>query len=321
MNYKLSVIVPVYNVRGFIGRCVECLMKQTLKEIEYIFVDDCSEDDSYDVLMESLSKFQDRSGDVKVIRHETNKGVSVSRTEGLAAATGDFVIQCDADDWTDVTMYEKMYSKVIEDKADICLCDFFFAERDSMKRENIGLDCTKSHDEIVYDYLSCMWTMSWNFMVRHDLYLESGVRLPEDITFTEDFYLTTCLMCLANGITYVKEPLYYYNQQNPNSIIYSGSYNYRDDERKSCEKTIEWMKAHGVYKKYHKPLQWHLIKASCDLVLLNRFDEFRSIHPESHRYIFSAPRSLIEPKVKLMLALTMLRMDFLCRWENKRHGR
>ena len=62
MHYKVSVIVPIYNVRDYLARCVENLMNQTLREVEYIFVEDCATDDSYQILMDTLARFPHRRG-------------------------------------------------------------------------------------------------------------------------------------------------------------------------------------------------------------------------------------------------------------------
>ena len=132
MHYKVSVIVPIYNVRDYLARCVENLMNQTLREVEYIFVEDCATDDSYQILMDTLARFPHRRGDVRIIRHEVNKGLAMSRADGLDVAAGDFIIHSDSDDWTDVTMFEKMYDKAVSDGAERCICDFYDVRKDGM---------------------------------------------------------------------------------------------------------------------------------------------------------------------------------------------
>lgn len=321
MHYKVSTIVPIFNVRNYLARCVECLMKQTLREIEYIFVDDCSPDDSFDVLMETLSMFPERQKDVKIIRHETNKGLAMSRADGLDVATGDFIIHCDSDDWMDVTMYEKMYDKAIADGADICICDFYFARKEGLERMHPRIDCTKPHEKVVQDFIVCEWNPVWNLLVSRDVYQRSGARPPVGITFTEDFYLTIRLFEYALKVTDVKEPLYYYNQQNNSSIVHSMDLNVRAQEGDCYDRTINWFKEKGVYEKYYKQMQWRLLKADHYLVSHNKFEEFRKAHPESHRYILTVPFPVFTLKQKLILLLTIWKFDSLCRWDNERHGR
>jgi len=321
MHYKVSVVIPVYNAREQLGRCVESLMKQTLREIEYIFVEDGSTDGSYELLLDSLSRYPERRDDVKIIRHTENRGIPATRNDGNGAATGDFIIHCDSDDWTDVTMYEKMYDKAIKDKAEICICDFYLAGTDGLFRASPEIDCTKSHEKAVYDYIVWVWNTLWNVLVSRDVYARCDTRLPEDISFTEDFYLTVRLFQCAGKITALHEALYYYNQSNVTSIVHSIGFSAMNQELQCYERTIAWMKERDIEQLYHRPMQWRLIKASCSLVTNNRFEEFRTIHPESHRYILTVPKAYFTTKVKLMLLLAVLKLDFICRWDNHRHGR
>lgn len=321
MRYKVSVIVPVYNVRDYLVRCVENLMNQTLQEVEFIFVEDCSTDDSYQVLTDTLARFPGRQGDVRLIRHEANKGLAMSRADGLDIATGEFIIHSDSDDWTDVTMFEKMYGKAVSEGADICICDFYFAGKDGLVRQHPKLDCSKPHEVLMRDYLKWKWNTVWNVLVAREVYERSGARPPVGISFTEDFFLTVRLFQYAVKVTSVDEALYYYNQMNCGSIMHSLKIETFRHELDCYERTIGWFKERGVYDRYRRQMQWRLLKSSCFLVFQNRFDEFRRLHPESHRYILSVPSSLFNLKVKVMLVLAIFHLDFICRWDNRRHNR
>ncbi|MGN0202138.1 MAG: glycosyltransferase family 2 protein [Candidatus Cryptobacteroides sp.] len=321
MHYKVSVIIPVYNACRFIPRCVDSLMRQTLREVEYIFVEDCSTDGSYEVLLKALEAYPERKADVKILRHGKNMGVSVSRNDGNAAAAGDFLIHCDSDDWVDVTMYEKMYDKVIAEDADICICDYYNVSESDSVRMHPEIGCSQEHRKVVKDYLTWVWNPLWNLLVSRRTYEKSGVTIPEGINFTEDFYLSAHLFMAARRVTAVDEPLYYYNLVNPASIMHTYNQETMKQELRCYESLIGSMKEKGVYGYYCKIMQRRIVKAVASLVLANRFEEFRSLHPESHRYILSTPSTYLEPKVKIMLLLAALHLDFICRWDNRRHGR
>lgn len=83
---KVSVIVPIYNVSRFIKRCVESLFNQTLDDVEFIFVNDCTPDDSIDILKKVIADYPDRN--TMIINHEVNKGLPAARNTGLKAASG-----------------------------------------------------------------------------------------------------------------------------------------------------------------------------------------------------------------------------------------
>ena len=116
---KLSVIIPVYKAEKFIERCCVSLFEQTLDNIEYIFVDDCSPDNSVNKIREIVARYPEREPMVKILSHSPNRGVSFSRQQGLEAATGEFVIHCDSDDWVDQDMYESAYKAAIDNDADV----------------------------------------------------------------------------------------------------------------------------------------------------------------------------------------------------------
>lgn len=123
-HLKLSVIVPVYNVRQHIEKCVRSLFHQTLDGVEFIFVDVCSTDDSISILQSLLVEYQNLADNIIIIRHKQNRGVSVARNRGLAQARGEYVIFLDSDDWIDEQMLQKMYLAASTAKADVVMCDF-----------------------------------------------------------------------------------------------------------------------------------------------------------------------------------------------------
>ena len=107
---KVSAIIPVYNVSSFIRKSVKSLMGQTLQDVEFIFVDDSTPDDSIEILEGELKNYPHRTGQVRIIHHQQNKGLPSARNTGLKAATGEYVYHCDSDDWMEPEMLEKMYA-------------------------------------------------------------------------------------------------------------------------------------------------------------------------------------------------------------------
>lgn len=115
---KVCVIIPVYKAEVYIEKCTRTLFGQTLDNLEYIFVDDCSPDHSIEVMERVLNEFPNRKSQVKVIRHEVNQGVSAARQHGVGAADAEYIIHCDPDDYLELDMYEAMYRKAKEDNND-----------------------------------------------------------------------------------------------------------------------------------------------------------------------------------------------------------
>ena len=121
---KISIIIPVYKVEKYIERCARSLFEQTLDDIEYLFIDDCSPDKSIEELKDILDEYPHRKSQTIIHRMERNKGQAAVRYWGVKNATGDYLIHCDSDDWVELDMYQQMYNKAIEEDADVVVCDY-----------------------------------------------------------------------------------------------------------------------------------------------------------------------------------------------------
>lgn len=122
---KVSVIILVYKTEPFIERCARSLFEQTLDDIEYIFINDCTPDQSMAVLRRVASLYPERQKQTRIIDLPRNMGAAYARETGIKAATGEYIIHCDSDDWVDADMYRMMYKKAKEEKLDIIICDFY----------------------------------------------------------------------------------------------------------------------------------------------------------------------------------------------------
>lgn len=118
-NLKMSIIIPCYNEEYFIARCLESVVNQTLEDIEIIIVDDGSTDSTVLICDEFKNHYPNK---IKVI-HQENRGQGLARNAGLEIAKGEYIGFVDADDWVDITMFEKMYNHAKQYDADITFCD------------------------------------------------------------------------------------------------------------------------------------------------------------------------------------------------------
>ena len=103
---KVSILVPVYNVEKFFSRCLESLFSQTYSNIEYVFVNDCTPDNSMIVLHDILQKYPNHVNNVKLIENPSNNGIAIVRNTLLDNAHGDYVLFVDSDDWIENDMVE-----------------------------------------------------------------------------------------------------------------------------------------------------------------------------------------------------------------------
>ena len=119
----ISVITPIYNVKPFVSHCVESLMNQTFKDVEFVFVDDASTDGSIDILGDIIGRYPTNM--VKIIHHERNMGLPAARKTGIAVASGEYVYNCDGDDWVEPDILGAMYESVTKSGADYAYCDYY----------------------------------------------------------------------------------------------------------------------------------------------------------------------------------------------------
>jgi glycoslytransferase len=115
--YKLSVIIPIYNVEQYLRKCLDSVCNQTLEDIEIICINDCSPDNSLEILKE----YQKNDNRIKIIDFKENRGVAAARNEAIKIAKGEYIGFVDGDDWVDLDFYEKLYKKAKEDNVDLVI--------------------------------------------------------------------------------------------------------------------------------------------------------------------------------------------------------
>ena len=126
---KVSVIVPIYNTEKYIGKCLNSLVNQTLRDIEIICVNDGSTDNS----MITVRKFANNDFRIKIIEQE-NKKQGAARNAGMRIATGEYISFVDSDDWVDLDFYEKLYNAAKNHNFDIALGTNVRVKKNSNKK-------------------------------------------------------------------------------------------------------------------------------------------------------------------------------------------
>lgn len=119
MDYLVSIIVPVYNVETYVGKCLESLMAQTYKNIEILVIDDGSTDNSGII----CDRYMKKNEKIRVI-HQSNAGLSAARNIGLDYCRGDFIMFVDSDDFVHPEMCEILIDNIERYDGDICLAKF-----------------------------------------------------------------------------------------------------------------------------------------------------------------------------------------------------
>ncbi len=202
---KVSVIVPIYRVAQTIGRCAESLFSQTLDEMQFVFVDDGSPDESCAILREVLKRYPGREDQTLIIRHDGNRGLPTARETGLRHVVGTYVAHCDSDDWVERTMYATLYESAVSNDADMVICESYHDRVDGSvwRRQTLPPDGDRIRGLLRGDLDDCVWCR----LTKTDIYRK--VRFPRK-NFLEDWVQTIQVLSFCRVVNLVHQPLYHY---------------------------------------------------------------------------------------------------------------
>lgn len=232
---KLSVCIPVYKVEAYIEKCARSLFAQTCADIEFLFVDDCSQDGSIAKLESVLKDYPARSTQVRILRHERNSGLIAARQTALRTATGDYVAHCDSDDWVDPEYYARMIAAAEVTGADLVYAPIVreFPNGETPRIENPP--CMTGSEYLTRCCPGDGFNSMVNKIIRRDIAQDKGIRLVEGVSLGEDLLYTAQVMKRCSRITSVSDVAYHY-RQNAASITGAGIGKKRpEDLRRVCE--------------------------------------------------------------------------------------
>lgn len=311
---KVSVIVPIYDVEKYIERCLRSLFEQTLDDIEYIFVNDCTPDNSMIILEKVLEEYPHRKKQVKIINHEQNQGQAGARTSGMKAMTGEYMVHCDPDDWVELDMYESMYQKAKAEDYDIVWCDFSIITNNSKfcSKQVSNLDKISIFKQLLISrpFIGSLC----NRIIKRELVFDKRIIKP--ITqFCEDLVLVFQYTLHGEKFGYISTPFYNYRQHNESVT------NSNRDFQAQLNRFIQTKKNFDIIEKIinndfllkeqlKNELLWHkYIKKERFLPYINSINSCKywiNIYPEINKKIFINP--YISFKSKIISALILLRL-------------
>ncbi len=216
---KVTVMVLVYGVEAYIERCARSLFEQTMSDLEYVFVDDCSVDNSIAVLTRALEDYPERKPYVRIIKHDKNRGQAAGRNTALEAVNTEYCIFCDSDDWVECDMYERLYAKAIETNADIVFSDTYNEEKDKVTVSSAyNRDVSQAEDVLFNFHKSFFNISSFNKLVRTRIYIENNIKAIDGANYGEDMLLMLMVLLSAGKIAYLREAFYHYDKTRDTSI-------------------------------------------------------------------------------------------------------
>lgn len=292
MSYSVSVIIPMFKVQAFVGQCARQLFSQTLQNVEFIFVDDCSPDESSSIVKKVLEDFPARKSQVQMVRHEQNKGLPSARNTGLSLAKGDYIFHCDGDDWLETIALELLWNKAQEEQADLVFCDWYlsFKNNERYMSQDPG---TSDMDGVRLIKLMLSGKLKynvWNKLVKRDLYMDYGIRFPDGYGMGEDMTMIR-LSGAAKRVSYLPKALYHYVQLNNEAFTKKTSDKHFEQIRFNVNQTLSYLKDR-FGDKLREDMEFFKLNIklpfliSSDSTSYKRWNEW---YPESNEFIDKNP--------------------------------
>ena len=253
-GYKLSVIIPVYNVEKYIDKCIESVLNQTIKDIQIILINDGSTDNS----LEKCKKWADSYNNIQLI-NKKNGGQAEARNLGLNFASGEYIFFLDSDDYLPIDALETLYKTIIEKDYDL-VCGVsisIFKNGEEIKSEN-PLNKERfegsGKDLILKTKYRGIPPMVWLYMFKAKFLKENSIKFPEGL-YHEDCEFMLKVMYKASKVRFI-DKVTYYQFISENSTMRSVNAKKSKDakkKKKNIEKfTNEEVKEKKIKKAFNK---------------------------------------------------------------------
>ena len=221
----VSVLVPVWNVEKYIERCARSIFEQTYDNLEIIFVDDYTPDNSIQIIEGLLKDYPKRAKQTQIIHHEHNRGLSAARNTAVDACNGEFLFHVDSDDWVELNAIELLLKKQQETNVDI-VTGKAYRHLDYKIQEQLDGGTNLNKDNTLLALIERKISVSiWRRLIRTSLYKDNNNRCIEGVNMGEDFQVVVPLFYYSNEVAGITDFIYHYNRVNVNSYVY----NFRHD--------------------------------------------------------------------------------------------
>ena len=210
-NPKVSVIIPVYNVKPYLIKCLDSVINQKMRDIEIILIDDESTDGSGEI----CDIFASRDSRIKLI-HKKHERLSAARNDGLTIASAQYIMFVDSDDWVDPEFCRIPYRIMKETDVDVVVFQSIrYGKKGAHNPHSFPVKGVVSKDEALLQFWSYTSVNTWNKLYNKGLF--EGNQFPKG-RFSEDTAIMHRVIYKANSIYYLDKILYHHQDYRPGSI-------------------------------------------------------------------------------------------------------
>lgn len=253
---KTTIIVPIYNVEKYLEKCIDSLLNQDEQDIEIILVNDGSTDSCPAI----CEKYAEKDSRIKVVNKE-NGGLGDARNAGIKAASGDYILFVDSDDYIAPDTVSNVLKRAVEHNADMVLFDFMFVDGDGKEiytyTSNLAkekkLDPKKNKEVLNFTPSAC------NKLFKKSVFDNPQMRFVPRAWY-EDLRLISKIYTECSCVVYADcHPLYYYVRRD-DSIMHSGNIEKTKENRiQAVKEILDFYKEKGLYDEYREELEWIVV--------------------------------------------------------------
>ncbi len=284
----VSAVIPIYNVSGYIERCARSLFSQSLDNIEYIFVNDATTDNSIDILRSVLDEIPHRKHQVRIVEHDVNKGLPAARNTGIALASGDYLFNCDSDDFLESDMLRLMLDEAVRTDADLVWCDWFLTF--GSNERTMSQPAASTPRQALADMLNgSMKYNVWNKLVRRSLFIDHNIHFPSGYAMGEDMTMIR-IAAKARKVAYVPRPLYHYIRVNTGAMTQQYTPARLDALRHNVQLTVDFLHDNIHDASIEKEISWFLLNTKLPFLFTGSKHDISlwlQWYPQANRHILS----------------------------------
>jgi len=268
-----SVVIPVYNVKDYLPKCIDSVLAQDFADCEILLVDDGSTDGESGAICDRYAAAHPEQ--IRVI-HKPNGGLGDARNVGLEAAQGDYLVFIDSDDYIGSGMLTTLAAAIDRFHSDVI--DFGFAvDTDGRITKQLVDDLPHDRAFTLSEQPRLLLTQpnAWSRCWKRSLFLDTGIRYPSRVWY-EDIRTTTKLFAAAKSICAVADVFYYY-------VVREGSITRNPNVKRNAEildafdDLLGWYRSNGLFEQYYNELS----RLTVDHVLLAASVRVLRVDPEN----------------------------------------
>lgn len=232
---KISIVMTAYNMEQYIEEAMMSCLNQTYRDIELVVVEDCSTDNTL-LIAQTIANTDER---VKIVRHETNLGAGMGRRDGINAATGEYFITVDADDWLDADFIESLVDRAKASGADIVSGGITVERGEGYWEKTCYGDVVTTG----IDKIKKFWGEKIVFMNNKIIRTSFREKIPYcSRRFIEDTPTIIPMLHIANQVDYVSNTGYHYRMQEDSLTHKADPFKYALFRALCCMDLIDYFK-------------------------------------------------------------------------------